>query len=113
MCHKNSFCCTKICYTQKIKYIKYVVINNLIICEKKDCIVLKMSNISLPFGLIRKEKKSLIYQKTMKQVNTLKNYISKEDPTFQNLIIDVINNKSDLKYLLALSDYGRNYINLL
>ena len=72
-----------------------------------------MSNISLPFGLIRKEKKSLIYQKTMKQVNTLKNYISKEDPTFQNLIIDVINNKSDLKYLLALSDYGRNYINLL
>ena len=112
MCHKNSFCCTKICYTQKIKYIKYVI-NNLIICEKKDCIVLKMSNISLPFGLIRKEKKSLIYQKTMKQVNTLENYISKEDPTFQNLIIDVINNKSDLKYLLALSDYGRNYINLL
>ena len=44
----------------------------------------------------------------MKQVNTLKNYISKEDPTFQNLIIDVINNRSDLKFLLALSDYGRN-----
>ena len=44
----------------------------------------------------------------MKQVNTLKNYISKEDPTFQNLIIDVINNRSNLKFLLALSDYGRN-----
>ena len=34
----------------------------------------------------------------MKQVNKLKNYISKEDPTFQNLIIDVINNRSDLKF---------------
>ena len=41
-----------------------------------------MSYTSLPFGLVRKEKKlNLIYQKTMMQVNILKGYL-----TFQKKI---------------------------
>ena len=36
-------------------------------------------------------------------------YIRDEDPNFQHSIIDIVNNRSDLrKCLLATSDYGRN-----
>ena len=36
-------------------------------------------------------------------------YIRNEDPNFQNLIIDIVNNRSDLrKFLVAKRDYGRN-----
>ena len=71
-----------------------------------------MSYISLPSGLIRKEKKvNLDLPKkygTSQQIKRLP-YISKEDRNFQNSIIDIVNNRSDLKnFLLATSDYGRN-----
>ena len=36
-------------------------------------------------------------------------YIRNQDPNFQNLVIDVVNNRSNLrKFLLATSDYGRS-----
>ena len=36
-------------------------------------------------------------------------YIRNEDPNFKNSIIDIVNNRSDLrKSLLATSDYGKN-----
>ena len=71
-----------------------------------------MSYISLPSGFIRKEKKvNLDLPKnygTSQQIKRLP-YISKEDPNFQNSIIDIVSNRSDLKnFLLATSDYGRN-----
>ena len=36
-------------------------------------------------------------------------YISKEDQNFQNSIIDIVSNRSDIKrFLLARNNYGRN-----
>ena len=36
-------------------------------------------------------------------------YIRNQDPNFQNSVIDVVNNRSNLrKFLLATSDYGRS-----
>ena len=36
-------------------------------------------------------------------------YIRNQDPIFQNSVIDVVNNRSNLrKFLLATSDYGRS-----
>ena len=36
-------------------------------------------------------------------------YIRNEDPNFKNSIINIVNNRSDLrKFLLATSDYGKN-----
>ena len=71
-----------------------------------------MSYFSLPFGLIRKEEKfRLDLPKNYGASQYIKRlpYISREDPSFQNSIIDIINNRSDLrKFLLATSDYRRN-----
>ena len=71
-----------------------------------------MSYLSLPFGLIRKEEKiKLDLPKNYGASQYMKRlpYISREDPSFQNSIIDIVNNKSDLrKCLLATSEYGRN-----
>ena len=71
-----------------------------------------MSYTSLPFGLVRKEKKiKLDLPKNYGASQYIKRlpYISKEDPNFQNSTIDIVNNRSDLKnFLLATSDYGRN-----
>ena len=71
-----------------------------------------MSYLSLPFGLIRKEEKfRLDLPKSYGVSQYIKRlpYISREDPSFQNSIIDIINNRSDLrKFLLATSDYRRN-----
>ena len=71
-----------------------------------------MSYVILPFGLVRKEKKvKLVLPKNYGASQYIKRlpYISKEDSNFQNLIIDIVNNRSDLKkVLLATSDYGRN-----
>ena len=71
-----------------------------------------MSYLSLPFSLIRKEEKiKLDLPKNYGASQYIKRlpYISREDPSFQNSIIDIINNRSDLrKFLLATSDYRRN-----
>ena len=41
-------------------------------------------------------------------------YIRNEDPNFQNSIIDIVNNRSDLKiFLLATGDYGRIFKKIL
>ena len=71
-----------------------------------------MSDLSLPFGLIRKEEKfRLDLPKNYGASQYIKRlaYISREDPSFQNSIIDIINNRSDWrKILVATSDYRRN-----
>ena len=71
-----------------------------------------MSYLSLPLGLIRKEEKiKLDLPKNYGASQYIKRlpYISREDPSFQNSIIDVVNHRSDLrKFLLATSDYRRN-----
>ena len=73
--------------------------------------VLKMSYLSLPFGLIRKEEKiKLDLPKNYGASQYIKRlpYISREDSSFQNSIIDIGNKRSDLrKFLLATSNYGR------
>ena len=64
-----------------------------------------MSYLSLPFGLIRKEEKiKLDLPKNYGASQYMKRlpYISREDPSFQNSIIDIVNNRSDLrKFFLA------------
>ena len=71
-----------------------------------------MSYLSLPFSLIRKEEKiKLDLPKNYGASQYIKRlpYISREDTSFQNSIIDVVNNTSELRnFLLATSDYGRN-----
>ena len=71
-----------------------------------------MSHLSLPFGLTRKEEKIKLDQPEnfggSQYIKRLP-YISREDPNSQNSIIDIVNNRSDLrKFLLATNDYGRN-----
>ena len=71
-----------------------------------------MSYLSLNFGLIRKEENIKVdLPKIYGASQYIKRlpYISREDLNFQNSIIDIVNNRSDLrKCLLATSDYGRN-----
>ena len=71
-----------------------------------------MSYISLPFGLVRKEKKiklDLLKNYEASQYIRRLPYIRNEDPNFKNSIIDIVNNRSDLrKFLLVTSDYGKN-----
>ena len=77
---------------------------NNIICKnlsatKKGVFVLKLSYISLPFGLVRKEKKiKLDLPKNYRASQYVKRlpYMRDEDPNFQNKIIDIVNNRSDL-----------------
>ena len=70
-----------------------------------------MSYISLPFGLVRKEKKTkLDLPKNYGGSQYIRRlpYIKNEDANFKNSIIDIVNNRSDLrKVLLAISDYGK------
>ena len=71
-----------------------------------------MSYISLPFGLVRKKKKiKLGLPKNYRAGQYIKRLpcIGNEDPNFQNSIIDIVNNRSNLrKFLLDTSDYGRD-----
>ena len=71
-----------------------------------------MSYLSLRFGLIRKEERiKLDLPKNYGASQYIKRlpYISREDPSFQNAVIGIVNNRSDLrKFLLATSVYGRN-----
>ena len=66
----------------------------------------------MPFGVVRKEKKIKLDSpkncRTSQYIRTLP-YVRNEDPNFKNSIIDIVNNRSDLrKFLLATSDYGKN-----
>ena len=69
-----------------------------------------MSYVSLPFGLIQKDKQiKLDLPKNYAACQYIKRlpYIEHEDTNFQNKIIDLFNNCTDLqKYLLATSGYG-------
>ena len=61
----------------------------------KACLIL----ISLPFGLVRKEKKiKSDLPKSYGPTQYIKRlpYIRSEDPNFQNSVIDIVNNRSDL-----------------
>ena len=64
-----------------------------------------MSYISLPFGLVRKEKKIKLDLPTKfgaSQYIRRLPYIRNEDPNFKNSVIVIVNNRSDLrKFLLA------------
>ena len=71
-----------------------------------------MSYISLHFSLVRKEKKIKHdlpkYYRARQYIRRL-SYIRNEDPNFKNSVIDIVNNRSDLKkFLLATSGYGKN-----
>ena len=69
-----------------------------------------MFYVSLPFGLIQKDKQiKLDLPKTYAANQYIERlpYIEIEDTNFQNKIIDLVNNRTDLqKYLLATSKYG-------
>ena len=72
-----------------------------------------MSYVSLPFGLIQKDKQiklDLPKNYTASQYIKRLPYIENEDTNFQNKIIDLVNNRTYLqKYLHARSRYG-NFI---
>ena len=62
--------------------------------------------------MVRKEKKIKLDSpkncRTSQYIRRLP-YLRNEDPNFKNSIIDIVNNRSDLrKVLLAISDYGKN-----
>ena len=80
--------------------------------EKKTVFFQKISYISLPFGMVRKEKKiklDLPKNYGVSQYIRKLPYIRNEDPNFKNSVIDIVNNRSDLKkFLLATSGYGKN-----
>ena len=69
-----------------------------------------MSYVSLPFGLIQKYKQIKLdlpkNYATSQYIKCLP-YIENEDTNFQNKIIDLVNNHTDLQnYLLGTSRYG-------
>ena len=64
-----------------------------------------MSYVSLPFGLVRKEKKIKLDLPTnygASQYIRRLPYIRNEDPNFKNSIIDTVNNRSDLRNFSSL-----------
>ena len=69
-----------------------------------------MSFVSLPFGLIQEDKHiklNLPKNYAASQYIKCLPYVKNEDTHFQNKIIDLVNNRTDLqKYLLATSGYG-------
>ena len=69
-----------------------------------------MSYVSLPYRLIQKDKQiklDLPKNYAASQYKKRLLYIENEDTNFQNKIIDLVNNRTDLqKYLLAMSGYG-------
>ena len=76
-----------------------------------------MFYISLPFSLVRKEKKiKLDLPKNYRGRQYIRrlSYIRNDDPNFKNSVIDIVNNRSDLrKFLLATSDYRKNIQEIL
>ena len=99
---------------QKTKTVNFCKIVNFI-CKKifweiKHIFENNMSYVSLPFGLILKDKQiklDLPKNYAASQYKKRLLYIEIEDTNFQNKIIDLVNNRTDLqKYLLATSGYG-------
>ena len=76
-----------------------------------------MSYISLQFGLVRKEKKiKLDLPKNYRASQYIRRLpcIRNENPNFKNLIIDIVNNRSDLiNFLVTSSDYGKIFRKIL
>ena len=65
-----------------------------------------MSDVSLPFGLIQKDKQIKL-DLPKNYAGSRLAYIENENINFQNKTIDLVNNRTDLqKYLLATSGYG-------
>ena len=61
-----------------------------------------MSYISLHFGLVRKEKKNQITKKLWSEsIYQEIAYIRNDDPSFQNSVLDIVNERSDLKKTCA------------
>ena len=71
--------------------------------------IFKITCLSLPFGLIQKDKQiKLNLPKNCATSQYIKRlpYIENKDANFQNRIIDLVNNRTDLqKFLLAISGY--------
>ena len=72
-----------------------------------------MSYVKLPSGLIHNEKKvKLNLPKNCAASEYIKRFPyldNTKDPKFQNDVIDIVNNRADLrKFLLATSDFGKN-----
>ena len=88
------------------------IICKKLFARKKNVFFQKISYISLPFGMVRKEKKiklDLPKNYGVSQYIRKLPYIRNEDPNFKNSVIDIVNNRSDLKkFLLATSGYGKN-----
>ena len=88
------------------------IICKKLFARKKNRFFQKISYISLPFGMVRKEKKiklDLPKNYGVSQYIRKLPYIRNEDPNFKNSVIDIVNNRSDLKkFLLATSGYGKN-----
>ena len=78
----------------------------IVFCFKKCLILVYL------LGLVRKEKKiKLDLPKNYGASQYIRRlpYIRNEDPNFKNSIINIVNNRSDLrKFFLATSDYGKN-----
>ena len=76
-----------------------------------------MSYISLPFGLVRKEKKiklDLPKNYGASQYIIRLPYIRNEDPNFQNSIIDIRNNRSNFCLLwVIMEEISRKILTLL
>ena len=70
----------------------------------------KMSYIQLPYGLVKKSKQiQFNLPKNYEESQYIKRlpYISNKGPDFSNRVIDLLQNREDLKkWLLATSDYG-------
>ena len=89
-----------------------IICNKIINDEKERFYFQKMSYVWLPFGLVRNKKKiELDLPKNFGASQYIRKlpYIRNEDPNFKNSIIDIVNNRSDLrKFFLATGDYGKN-----
>ena len=89
---------------------------NNIICKKlfarKKSVFCFKKCLILVYFLVRKEKKIEVdlpkNYGTSQYIRKLP-YIGNEDPNFKNSIIDIVNNRSDLrKFLPTTRDYGKN-----
>ena len=87
-------------------------VHYILSCSKVN-ITEKMSYVKLPSGLIHNEKKvKLNLPKNCAASEYIKRFPyldNTKDPKFQNDVIDIVNNRADLrKFLLATSDFGKN-----
>ena len=77
-----------------------IICKKLFAWNKKRFLFQKISYISLPFGLVRKEKKiKFDLPKNYGASHYIRRlpYIRNEDPNIKNSVIDIVNNRSDLR----------------